>query len=64
MFDIIVDAMLEPHIREQFVHLPTAEEMRKNMKSVWEKYKIPNTIGGIDGCHISFREKPRYEFMS
>ena len=54
-----VDAVLEPEVREHYVHLPSAEEMRLNMGSVWEKYRIPNTIGGIDGCHFSFWGQPR-----
>ena len=34
--------------------------MERNIRDVFDKYKIPNVISGIDGCHFSFREKPRY----
>ena len=39
--------------------MPTNEEMDRNILEVYDKYKIPNVIAGIDGCHFSFREKPR-----
>ena len=58
--DRFVDAILLPHIRERYVHLPTEEEMQENMTAIEDKYNLPNVVGGVDGCHFSFREKPRY----
>ena len=39
--------------------MPSPEEMSKNMDTVFEKYGLSNVIGGIDGCHIPFLERPR-----
>ena len=33
--------------------------MQENMAAVQEKYSLPNVAAGVDGCHFSFREKPR-----
>jgi hypothetical protein len=39
--------------------MPTEEQQHQNMQDVLAKYKLPNVIGGVDGCHFPFREKPR-----
>ena len=54
-----VDALLEPEIRTQFLFMPTPEMQQINMTSVLDKYKLPNIVAGVDGCHIPFLERPR-----
>lgn len=54
-----VDAVLDPTIRSRFLHLPTQQQQLQNMQECYAKYKLPNIIGGIDGCHIPFLEQPR-----
>ena len=54
-----VDAILVPAVRGQFLYMPSAEQQRQNMESVYDKYKLTNVIAGVDGCHIPFLEKPR-----
>ena len=39
--------------------MPTLEQQRDNISEVFNKYKLNNVIGGVDGCHIPFLEKPR-----
>ena len=39
--------------------MPSAEEMARNMDSVYEKYGLSNVIGGVDGYHIPFLERQR-----
>ena len=56
--------MNEPHIRETFVHMPTEEEMRENMRAVERKYHLPNVIAGTDGSHFSFFGQPRYHIIA
>ena len=51
--------MLDPTIRTRFLHLPTQQQQLQNMQECYAKYKLPNIIGGIDGCHIPFLERPR-----
>ena len=29
------------------------------MQAVMRKYKLPNVIAGVDGCHLPFMERPR-----
>ena len=58
-----VDAILEPDIRELFVHMPSEQDIQKNIRNVWQKYKLKNVMAGIDGCHFSFREKPRWTYV-
>ena len=57
------DAILEPDICELFVHMPSEQDIQKNFRNIWQKYKLKNVMGGIDGCHFSFREKPRWTFV-
>jgi len=54
-----VAVVMDPAIRGQFLHMPSQEQQHENMHDVLAKYKLPNVIGGIDGCHFSFRERPR-----
>ena len=54
-----MDAILEPEIRTQYLHIPTEQQQTENMHEVYTKYGLPNIIAGIDGCHIPFRERPR-----
>jgi hypothetical protein len=39
--------------------MPTLEQQEENKNAVHEKYKLPNVIAGVDGCHFPFMEKPR-----
>ena len=39
--------------------MPTLEQQYQNMQSVYQKYKLPNVIAGVEGCHIPFLERPR-----
>ena len=55
----LVNALLEPQVRERFLHLPTARERAINMRTVFDKYGLHNIIAGVDGCHIPFRDRPR-----
>ena len=55
-----VEAMIKPEIHDHFLAMPSVQEMLENIQMVWEKYKIPNTICGTDGCNFSFLERPRY----
>jgi hypothetical protein len=39
--------------------MPSPHQQQENMNSVLLKYKLPNVIGAVDGCHFPFLEKPR-----
>ena len=39
--------------------MPTPEQQQDNMAAIFQKYKLPNIIACVDGCHIPFLEKPR-----
>ena len=39
--------------------MPTLEQQRDNISEVFNKYKLNNVIGCVDGCHITLLEKPR-----
>ena len=54
-----VNALLQPQVRERFLHLPTARERAINMRTVYNKYGLHNVIAGVDGCHIPFLDRPR-----
>ena len=54
-----LDAILDERVRGQFLYMPTQEQQRENISTVYESYKLRNVIGGVDGCHIPFLEKPR-----
>jgi len=51
--------MTDPAVRGQFLHMPTQEQQHQNMRDVLSKYKLPNVIGGVDGCHFPCRDNPR-----
>ena len=46
-----VDAVLDTTIRTRFLHLPTQQQQLQNRQECYAKYKLPNILGGIDGCH-------------
>jgi hypothetical protein len=39
--------------------MPSLQQQQENMNAVLLKYKLPNVIGAVDGCHFPFLEKPR-----
>ena len=59
MFSRFVSSLIQPEIRGQFLYMPSIQQQQDNMNSVLLKYKLPNIIGGVDGCHFPFQEKPR-----
>ena len=54
-----MDALLVPEVQKKYMHMPTAQQQRKNISDVYNKYKLDNVIAGIDGCHFTFLDKPR-----
>ena len=53
------DALLHPNVCAKHLHLPTFEQQQENIAAVYQKYKLYNVIGAIDGCHFPFLEQPR-----
>ena len=54
-----MNALLREEVSGQFVYMPSEEMQRQNISEVYCKYKLTNVVGGVDGCHIPFMEKPR-----
>ena len=40
--------------------MPDRGQMAINSAHIYENYKLWNVVCGIDGCHIPFDDKPRY----
>ena len=55
----LVDAVISPEIREQFLHMPRHFERIQNITEVYDKYGLHNIIGAVDGCHMPFLGRPR-----
>ena len=52
----VTDAIIE--YKDQFVYLPSREEMRKTADKMLLKYKLPNFALAIDGIHLRLGGKP------
>ena len=46
-------------LKDQVVHMPTAQQKANNAAIVKEKYGLANVIRGTDGTHCAFDGKPR-----
>jgi hypothetical protein len=43
--------------------MPNRARKERNAKQIFDKYKLYNVVCGIDGCHMAFKDQPRYGKM-
>ena len=53
-----VNATLGKLVQGKFLYMPTQKQHQENISTMYELHKLRNVIGGVDGCHIPFLEKP------